>query len=199
MDNFCSVPKEKIFTSEIEINKSRFLGFAKYVDSVEDAQSFVKYLRQEYKDARHVVYGYIVNNAQKSSDDGEPSGTAGRPILGLLLCKNCEYIVVAVVRYFGGTKLGAGRLLRAYQKAVQDVLEPNLVPYLKGRKYQISLSFSEYQPFLQTIKNKRIKVIKTEYCDKVILNLLCFDEFEHQNMQFLGEEFGTLGGENANN
>ena len=114
MDSFYSVPTNKIYTSEIEINKSRFLGFAKYADTVQSAQNFVQQIREKFRDARHVVYAYVVDGMQKSSDDGEPSGTAGRPMLGFLQNKNCEHIVVVVVRYFGGIKLGAGGLLRAY-------------------------------------------------------------------------------------
>ena len=80
MDSFYSVPTNKIYTSEIEINKSRFLGFAKYADTVQSAQNFVQQIREKFRDARHVVYAYVVDGMQKSSDDGEPSGTAGRPM-----------------------------------------------------------------------------------------------------------------------
>ncbi len=199
MDSFYSVPTNKIYTSEIEINKSRFLGFAKYADTVQSAQNFVQQIREKFRDARHVVYAYVVDGMQKSSDDGEPSGTAGRPMLGFLQNKNCEHIVVVVVRYFGGIKLGAGGLLRAYLSSAQKTVESNLALFLRGRKFNVGLEYNEYNQFLQKIKNKMIKITKTEFLNKIELEFVCFEDFDIPNSEFLGDVFDTMEAKDANN
>ena len=199
MDSFYSVPTNKIYTSEIEINKSRFLGFAKYADTVQSAQNFVQQIREKFRDARHVVYAYVVDGMQKSSDDGEPSGTAGRPMLGFLQNKNCEHIVVVVVRYFGGIKLGAGGLLRAYLSSAQKTVESNLALFLRGRKFNVGLEYNEYNQFLQKIKNKMIKITKTEFLNKIELEFVCFEDFDISNSEFLGDVFDTMEAKDANN
>lgn len=199
MDSFYSVPTNKIYTSEIEINKSRFLGFAKYADTVQSAQNFVQQIREKFRDARHVVYAYVVDGMQKSSDDGEPSGTAGRPMLGFLQNKNCEHIVVVVVRYFGGIKLGAGGLLRAYLSSAQKTVESNLALFLRGRKFKVGLEYNEYNQFLQKIKNKMIKITKTEFLNKIELEFVCFEDFDMPNSEFLGDVFDTMEAKDANN
>ena len=199
MDSFYSVPTNKIYTSEIEINKSRFLGFVKYADTVQSAQNFVQQIREKFRDARHVVYAYVVDGMQKSSDDGEPSGTAGRPMLGFLQNKNCEHIVVVVVRYFGGIKLGAGGLLRAYLSSAQKTVESNLALFLRGRKFNVGLEYNEYNQFLQKIKNKMIKITKTEFLNKIELEFVCFEDFDIPNSEFLGDVFDTMEAKDANN
>lgn len=199
MDSFYSVPTNKIYTSEIEINKSRFLGFAKYADTMQSAQNFVQQIREKFRDARHVVYAYVVDGMQKSSDDGEPSGTAGRPMLGFLQNKNCEHIVVVVVRYFGGIKLGAGGLLRAYLSSAQKTVESNLALFLRGRKFNVGLEYNEYNQFLQKIKNKMIKITKTEFLNKIELEFVCFEDFDIPNSEFLGDVFDTMEAKDANN
>ena len=199
MDSFYSVPTNKIYTSEIEINKSRFLGFAKYADTVQSAQNFVQQIREKFRDARHVVYAYVVDGMQKSSDDGEPSGTAGRPMLGFLQNKNCEHIVVVVVRYFGGIKLGAGGLLRAYLSSAQKTVESNLALFLRGRKFNVGLEYNEYNQFLQKIKNKMINITKTEFLNKIELEFVCFEDFDIPNSEFLGDVFDTMEAKDANN
>ena len=84
MESFLSVKKDEIYTSEIVINKSRFLGFAKFVESGDEAESFLNELREKYKDARHICFAYKLRNSARLSDDGEPSGTAGKPILNII-------------------------------------------------------------------------------------------------------------------
>ena len=110
---------------ELEINKSRFIAYRLNLNSLEDVKPFLDGLKKEHKKARHVCYAYIYNNkvvSEKCSDDGEPGGTAGYPILNVIKKKNLTNVMVAVVRYFGGIKLGAGGLTRAYTKACAGVL-----------------------------------------------------------------------------
>ncbi len=110
---------------EIEVKKSRFVAYAFELKNVDEVKANLEFLRKQHKKASHVCYAYVCNIngvSEKCSDDGEPSGTAGYPILNVIKKKNLSNILVAVVRYFGGIKLGAGGLTRAYTKAASEVL-----------------------------------------------------------------------------
>ena len=112
--------------SEVIIKKSRFLGSAINVESEEQAREMVAAIRKEHYSARHVCYAYSIgdkNPVLKFSDDGEPGGTAGKPMLDVVLNSGISDILIVVVRYFGGTKLGAGPLLRAYSKVANEVIK----------------------------------------------------------------------------
>lgn len=101
-------------TSLYEIERSSFYGILAPIQSEEEAKRVIDKTRKQHPKARHVCYAYIVNQTQKSNDDGEPKGTAGRPLLELLNQYQLQNVILLVVRYFGGIKLGAGRLLRSY-------------------------------------------------------------------------------------
>ena len=120
-------------------------------------------------------------------------------MLGFLQNKNCEHIVVVVVRYFGGIKLGAGGLLRAYLSSAQKTVESNLALFLRGRKFNVGLEYNEYNQFLQKIKNKMIKITKTEFLNKIELEFVCFEDFDIPNSEFLGDVFDTMEAKDANN
>lgn len=115
---------------EIIINKSRFIGYAKPVESEEDAIKFIEEIKFKHKDATHNVPAYVIgenNNIQRYSDDGEPSGTAGIPILEVLKKENLRNVVIVVTRYYGGVKLGTGGLVRAYIKGAKIALEASRI------------------------------------------------------------------------
>ena len=103
--------------SELIEKKSRFIGYAKHVVSEDEAKAYVKEISSEHPKASHVTYAYVLSNTAKTNDDGEPKGTAGLPIYNVITRRNIQNIVVIVVRYFGGVKLGKGGLIRAYGKA----------------------------------------------------------------------------------
>lgn len=108
----------------MEIKKSKFLGYAFEIENEKDAQKYLEDLKKQHKKARHIAWAFIIStpHQEKCNDDGEPSGTAGRPILNVLQKRGLSNKMVAVVRYFGGIKLGAGGLVRAYSKATTEVL-----------------------------------------------------------------------------
>lgn len=113
----------------LEINKSKFLAYKYELNSTEEVKPILETLKKEHKKARHFCYAYVFNKdsvSEKYSDDGEPSGTAGYPILNVIKKKNLTNILVVVVRYFGGIKLGAGGLTRAYTKACAGVLDEKI-------------------------------------------------------------------------
>ena len=110
-----TIEKENI--EQIEVMKSKFIAYLLPLKNEEDFKPILMNLRKEHKKARHIVYAYRVGMKSKSCDDGEPKGTAGHPLLELLYKKDLTDVALLVVRYFGGTLLGAGRLLRTYLQA----------------------------------------------------------------------------------
>ena len=152
--------------SEIIINKSKFISIITKVENIDEVKDKLKEIKKKYKNATHYCYAYIINGYQKCSDDKEPSGTAGIPILNILKVNELNYILCVVVRYFGGIKLGAGGLVRAYSSSVKEVISKcefgNITP-----GYNIIIDF-EYENIKQ-IENilKDIQIIKA-YDTKVI-------------------------------
>lgn len=118
-----SVTIDKQYINQIEVMKSKFIAYLVPLKNEEDFKPLLVDLRKEHKKARHIVYAYRVGMKSKSCDDGEPKGTAGHPLLELLYKKDVNDVALLVVRYFGGTKLGAGRLLRTYLQAGINVID----------------------------------------------------------------------------
>ena len=133
---------------EIIIKKSRFIGYAKPIDSEEDALKFIEEIKSKHRDATHNVYAYLVgenSNIQRFSDDGEPTGTAGIPVLEVIKKEDLRDLVVVVTRYFGGIKLGGGGLIRAYTKGAKIALEAaRIVDMVVHKKLRIGLDYSMY-------------------------------------------------------
>jgi uncharacterized YigZ family protein len=143
--------------SEFKVKKSKFIGYLLPVETKEAAESFIESINKKHYDANHNVPVYIIGNnseIQKYSDDGEPSGTAGMPMLDLLKNEGFTNIAVVVTRYFGGTKLGTGGLVRAYTKSLSLALEGATV--LEKKKYVYSemlLDYTLHGKFINYIKN----------------------------------------------
>lgn len=114
-----------ILTNEIIEKKSKFYGYLIECHSEDEIKSFLEEIKKEHKKATHICWACTMDNpfCQRAVDDGEPSGTAGRPILGVLQKKNAKNMCIVVVRYFGGVKLGAGGLVRIYAKVAADLLK----------------------------------------------------------------------------
>lgn len=142
---------------EIEIKKSRFISRIYRIHSLEEVDKILQELKKEYKDATHYCYAYILDENKKSSDDNEPSGTAGIPILQVLEKNNLNYVLCVVIRYFGGIKLGAGGLVRAYTKSVTEGLKLcqkyELIP---GYKIEINISYDEQKKLDYIVKEYKV-------------------------------------------
>lgn len=110
-------------TYTYEIKKSKFIAYYYEIDSTEEAKNILDILKKEHKKAKHIPYAYKVNNTASKSDDKEPTNTAGLPLYNLIDRKKLDNVLIAVVRYFGGTKLGAGNLLRAYIESANKAIE----------------------------------------------------------------------------
>ena len=110
-------------TCTLEIKKSKFIGYYFEVASKDEVKEILESLKKEHKKARHIPYAYKIDNEIKKSDDKEPSGTSGMPILNIIEKNNLNHTLIAVVRYFGGIKLGAGGLIRAYSNTSKEVIK----------------------------------------------------------------------------
>lgn len=109
--------------NEFVINKSKFITYIFHINDKCDIDNILNDIKCEYNDASHYVYAYVLNNMSYSTDDKEPSGTAGKPILNILLKNNLNYVLCVVIRYFGGIKLGAGPLTRAYSRCASEIIK----------------------------------------------------------------------------
>lgn len=109
--------------NEFVINKSKFITYIFHINDKCDIDNILNGIKREYNDASHYVYAYVLNNMSYSTDDKEPSGTAGKPILNILLKNNLNYVLCVVIRYFGGIKLGAGPLTRAYSRCASEIIK----------------------------------------------------------------------------
>lgn len=112
-----------INTTNLEVKKSKFISYFYKIDTLDEVKAILNELKTEHKKARHIVYAYKFENTAGKSDDKEPSGTAGLPLYNLLEMNNLTNSLIVVVRYFGGTKLGAGPLMRAYKTAGVNVIQ----------------------------------------------------------------------------
>ena len=170
--------KENV-TIKYEINKSIFIASLFRVNNVEEVNNILSDIRKKYSDATHNTYAYIVDNHNKSSDDKEPSGTAGIPILEVLIKNELNNILCVVTRYFGGIKLGAGGLVRAYTKAavtaVNEAIKVNLVD---GFKIEITSSYNNQKTIEILLGNYKYEKKYTDdvtyisYVEDNFLNIL---------------------------
>ena len=163
-------------TGEITEKKSRFIATVRPVSSEEEALAFLEETRKKYWDARHNCYAYSVGMNReytRCSDDGEPSGTAGRPMLDVILGEDIYNVAVVVTRYFGGVLLGTGGLVRAYSKAVQEGFrESRIIEKKHGICLTVTTDYTGIGKIQYIAGERGIPVLGSEYTDKVIMKLL---------------------------
>ena len=154
-----------------EIKKSRFICHAKRVYSEEEARDFITAIKKEHYKATHNCSAFIVgerSEIKRTSDDGEPSGTAGVPMLGVLENHNLTNVCVVVTRYFGGVKLGAGGLIRAYAGSVAlAVKEIGIIEIKEQAGIQIHMTYAQYQEYGNFLKENNLIELETNFTDKV--------------------------------
>ena len=154
-----------------EIKKSRFICHAKRVYSEEEARAFITAIKKEHYKATHNCSAFIIgerSEIKRTSDDGEPSGTAGVPMLGVLENHNLTNVCVVVTRYFGGIKLGAGGLIRAYAGSVAlAVKEIGIVEIKEQAGIQIQMSYAQYQEYGNFLKEHNLIELETNFTDQV--------------------------------
>ena len=185
MNEFATIFKDEI--AEIVEKKSKFIANIYYVEDIEQVETKIKEIKKQYYDAKHhcIAYRVIKDNQiiEKSSDDGEPSGTAGAPMLNILQKSNLCNILVVVTRYFGGILLGTGGLVRAYSDVTQKVIEKSEIIYkIQGVETEVKLDYSNLENFkyycrnnifLEEIKSGTLKIqeiqdFKEKLIDKTV-------------------------------
>ncbi|AVD35945.1 YigZ family protein [Clostridioides difficile] len=158
-------------TDEITIEKSVFIGYAKPIKSEEEALEFINEIKKKHKDATHNVWAYTVGknmNIQRYSDDGEPQGTAGIPTLEVIKKEDLRDVVVVVTRYFGGTKLGAGGLVRAYTKGAKLGLESGKIIYkVMYQEVKVKIDYTQLGKVQNELMNLGYFIKDTIYEDNV--------------------------------
>jgi len=164
--------KDKIFRHEFVVEKSRFISFACQVSTVGQANFFIESISKQHYDATHNCYAYLTDDGQKFSDDGEPQGTAGMPILNAIKGKQLHNVAVVVTRYFGGIKLGAGGLVRAYGKAASNVLEEaEKVQFLQCDLFKVKCDYS-YVSSVESTAFAFGKIAEREYYADVTYKII---------------------------
>ena len=170
----------------IIIKNSKFICLLYQVDDLKKVDHYLTKAKLEYKDATHYCYSYKLDGTEKFSDDKEPSGTAGLPMMEVLNKRGLNHILCIVIRYFGGIKLGAGGLVRAYSKAVRDALDKvETIELVEGYLIRITTSYEEQKKYDYLFKDK---IIKKEFNDQV----LYYIELEKEEINKLNIDYQIL-------
>lgn len=184
-------------TDEIIEKKSRFISYIALAETQEEAYDYIETLKKKYWDARHHCYAFRIGTdhiLERCSDDGEPSGTAGKPMLEVLAGRELHNVVAVVIRYFGGTLLGTGGLVRAYTKSVQAGIDAAvLVEKQLGYLMDLSCEYSFYGKVQYLAAMEEIPVVDTQYTDSVTARLLVpVDKVEYMQKKLTEASSGTV-------
>lgn len=166
---------------EIIIDKSKFIGYSFHINNVDEAESFIKKIKKKHYDATHNCYAYLLKDDMsiaKASDDGEPSSTAGIPMLEVLKKENITDTLIIATRYFGGIKLGAGGLVRAYTKTAKIAIESNIIVNKKiYQKILLEIDYNFLNKIQKYIEKNDIISNVPEFMEKVRINIYQKDEY----------------------
>ena len=175
--------------AEISVKKSRFISHILPVSNEEEAISFIEGIRKQHRDATHNVYAYRAGGTDRFSDDGEPSHSAGLPVLDMMIKENLDYICVVITRYFGGTKLGVGGLVRAYTGSFKEGLgELSVVELDRFAKVNFSYDYSLHGKVMSHIdKDDRIIIEDTLFSDHVEMSAYVPVEILHSTLEHFAE------------
>ena len=170
------------FQTELVIKHSRFIAEVFPVDNQAAARELLKEQKQKYFDSTHVVHAFVIGkNAEilGMSDDGEPSGTAGRPVLDVLKGSGCTNIILTVTRYFGGTLLGTGGLVKAYSDSAKAVLEiAKFEPIIEKSNFKFTLNYDMYEKVKYHFNHYHIDSLQEDFTEKITISGVIFaDEF----------------------
>ena len=176
---------KKNITNVIEIKKSTFITKLIKITSVDSIKEVLDNIKTEYKDATHYCYAYIIDDNRKSSDDGEPGGTAGVPIMEVLLKNELNYILCVVIRYFGGIKLGSSGLIKTYRKSVVDALKKDeLIKLIDGYKIKIISDYSKQKQIDFLLKDFKYTKSYNENIEYIAdIDETYLEKLENQNIK----------------
>lgn len=178
--------------------KSRFIATVEPVETVEEAEAFIDKMKKKYWDARHNCHAFTVGvdmPLSRCSDDGEPSGTAGKPMLEVLLGKEIHNVAVVVTRYFGGTLLGTGGLVRAYTQAVQEGLSNcSIVEKNAGRLFTLNMEYTDLGKVQYQLNEMGVFIKETIYEERVKMEILIpASDVERVKKKLIEATFGKIG------
>ena len=172
------------------INKSKFIGIVKRIDTKAEALGILNNIKKEHSLATHICYAYILPNNESFNDDGEPSGTAGLPILDVLKKNNLNYIIAVVIRYFGGIKLGSNCLVRAYSNTISSLIKDNIKEAETGYLIKIEENYNNSELLNYLLKDSMI--IKKDYQDiitiEAIVNKKTLETLSNVNYKIIEEK-----------
>lgn len=171
-------------SAENEIEKSRFIAYVRPVSTREEAEAFIKEIRARHRDATHNVPAMVIGDKmqiQWASDDGEPQGTSGAPMVQMLVSEGVTNVCIVVTRYFGGIKLGTGGLVRAYTKSAKLGLEAAGIRDVCERYFcDVQIEYSQYDVFQKQQEKGMFAIEAADYAEKVTLTLSCESEDEDE-------------------
>lgn len=161
-------------SGEVKDRGSRFIGYTKYVNGKEEAEAFILSLWKEHPKARHVCYAYLLKNESeyRANDDGEPSGSAGLPILNQIKSADLRYTAIGVVRYFGGTKLGVSGLITAYKLAAKEAIGASVTGEREEMvEVKLTFKYEQMETVMSFVKSNTATVLAQDFGEKCILTL----------------------------
>ena len=171
-----TISADKIFEANYEINRSKFIAHVRQVGDEDQAREFLQSIKKQYFDATHNCSAWVLGvgvEKHKSNDDGEPGGTAGNPILEVIKKNALTDTIIIVTRYFGGIKLGAGGLIRAYSHTASlGVAASEVVTMTPMRKFSVTIEYSLLASVENWLRQKKITVGETEYAESVTISLM---------------------------
>lgn len=178
--------------SEYAEKRSRFIATLRHCETEEQVAAFLEEMRSKYWDARHNVFAYSINEGRicRFSDDGEPHGTAGKPMLDVINGSGITNIAVVVTRYFGGVLLGTGGLVRAYSKSVQDCLQKcEVFRMIESTVFEIVCGYTDHPRLTNLIDSYEGSIVNTDFTDKVAVQFSLKSEFVEDFSKKLSEIF----------
>ena len=178
---------EKAVQSEINIKKSQFICSLFPTKTKKESKEIIQKLNQQYHDATHNCTAYITNDGEGYDDNGEPSGTAGKPMINALRKNDLHNVTAVVTRYFGGIKLGAGGLVRAYSKSVLQAIEASEIIEVEYYDvYNITFNYSDLKDIEREIRNNKLTIIQKDFSDKISYDLVSKN---NRNIKEMFEKF----------
>lgn len=180
-------------SAEIVEKKSKFIANVYYIETIDEAEEIIKQVNKKYFDARHNCYAFSVYTKNgiinKFSDDGEPSGTAGAPMLNILTSQNLSNVLIIVTRYFGGILLGTGGLVKAYTNASIKALEKTeIIQKDLGLEEEISVSYADLEKLKYYLKNNNINILDISYNENVEIKI----EITEKKLEYILEQKENL-------
>lgn len=177
MSTLCTINSDS--ENLIVIEKSKFFAYAFKIVDESNVLEKITTLKQQHADATHICFAYDVNGKQKCSDDGEPQGTAGKPILDCIQKKKLKNVLVCVVRYFGGIKLGAGGLVRAYSTSASEVLAKSEIKALcLCQSISFEVKYEEFAILEQVLKSEFVKSVSKQFVENVKISLIIDKDYQ---------------------